>query len=307
MAKKKKKRGISEPFYTAKYLRRSRDLYRKYLESKPWTRQLHKEFLQLKPGIKVVDVGCGTGDFTRYIASLVGDRCKVIGVDSRGASLRTALSETRRAGMLDRISYRKGDAYSLPVEDNCADLACCRALLMHLKEPVKAVKQMARVAKPGGLVAAFETGGMFSFYDPTDEEFTRLAREINPAYFEGVRRLEGKDYEIGERLPSIFHDAGLSEIKAEIQGEAWMTCDPRLDIDYVKAEVKLGLEMFRQTKNDFKRALSAAGIKPAKTRKFIALQEKRFRKLLAPNSNLRDNTSFYGEARLLIAGRKKAS
>ncbi len=147
----KRRHGLSPTYYTVKYLRRSRELYRKYLETKPWLKQLYTNFFRLRPGIRIVDVGCGTGDFTRYIVGLVPGKCRAVGIDQRGVSLRSAEAETKKAGLSDRISYKKGDAYQIPIDDDYADLVCCRTLLMHLEEPARAVTEMVRIAKPGGI------------------------------------------------------------------------------------------------------------------------------------------------------------
>jgi len=110
---------------------------------------MHTSFLGLKPGMRIVDVGCGTGDFTRYLASLILAKSTIIGVDTRAASLRAAERETKNAKLDGSISYRKGDAYNIPIENGWADLACCRTVLMHLTDPLKAVREMARGNKEG--------------------------------------------------------------------------------------------------------------------------------------------------------------
>ncbi len=119
--------------------------------------------------MRIVDVGCGTGDFTRYLVELAGGKCNIIGVDTRAASLRTAAAQTRKAHLPSTITYRKGDAYNIPLPDGYADLTSCRTLLMHLTDPLKAVKEMARVTKKGGTVAAVERGEMNNIFDPEDE------------------------------------------------------------------------------------------------------------------------------------------
>jgi ubiquinone/menaquinone biosynthesis C-methylase UbiE len=78
---------------------------------------MHTCFLGVKSGMKIVDVGCGTGDFTRYLASLVPGKSTIIGVDARAASLRSAEKETARVRIGARISYRKEEAYKIPIED----------------------------------------------------------------------------------------------------------------------------------------------------------------------------------------------
>ena len=301
-----KKGGMSKTFYSLRYLRRSRELYGRYLESKSWVRQQYREFLQLRPGMRIVDIGCGTGDFTRYVVRLVPGKCQALGIDSRASSVRAAELETGTAGLSNRISYKQGDAYNLPVADDYADLTCCRSVLMHLQDPLEAVKQMTRITRRGGLVAAEEPSEMISLYDPEDEDFAKLAREIYPAYHEGIRKLEGRDYEIGERLPTIFREAGLGEIRAEVLGNLFMPSDSRTSMRDVKAQIRMELGIHQETKADFRRALEAAGVSSNRITRFLRLQETQFRRLLTSGETLRGNTTFFGSARCLVTGRKKA-
>ena len=233
----RKKTSISTHAFKTRYLRRSRQIYRNYLASKPWVRQMHASFLNVSAGMRIVDVGCGTGDFTRYLATFVPGRSTIIGVDARRASLKAVESETAKELLKARISYRQGDAYKIPVEDEWADLTCCRTLMMHLTEPLKAVKEMARVTRKGGTVAAFERGSIRTGFIPGDEKLTKLALRLSEAYVDGVRKLESKYFKIGERLPTIFREAGLSGIMVEIQADTYLAADPRRELKDVKDEL----------------------------------------------------------------------
>src|SRR2546428_307101 len=255
----RKKAGISSHAFRVRYLRRSREIYRRFLETKPWIKQMHSTFLGLKPGMKIVDVGCGTGDFTRYLAALISGKCAIIGVDIRAANTRTAERQTEKEGMASKITFRKGDAYNIPVEDGWADLVCCRTLLMHLTEPLKAVQEMSRVACRGGTVAAFERGRFESFYIPDDEGFTKLAVSLGDSYVDGVRKLEGKYFDIGSRLPTIFHKAGLREVMAEVQADTYLASDPRRRLEDVRDELAFYLATYKETKKLDDKAMQAGG------------------------------------------------
>ncbi len=300
----KKKNNVSTIAFKVRYLRRSRELYRRYLETKPWLKQLYVEFLGLKPGLRIVDVGCGTGDFTMRLARLIQGKCRVLGVDARGLSLRTAVSETRKAGYADRISYKKGDVYKLPVEDGYADLTACRTLLMHLKDPLGAVKEMARITKPGGLVAAVERGRMQSFFDPEDVEYSELAEEMGRAYLRGVERLEGKDFRVGDRLPYIFQKAGLEEIRAEVQPDPWMPCDLRYKLDDVKAELRFEYLVYKETRSVDRKSTIAGGVSGKRVDRFYRMYEQRLRRLLSDDTRLRRSTMLYAGGLYLVAGRR---
>jgi len=237
---------VSKLAFRVSYLRRSREIYRRYLESKPWLNELYTSFLNIKPGQKIVDVGCGPGDFTRQLARLSKQKATILGIDSNEKSIRAATTDTKKARLSQCVSYELGDVYKIPLEDGYADLTCCRTLLMHLTEPLKAVKEMARVTRTGGSVVALEGGKMGAFYDSNDEEYSMLAERAYEAWINGIRKLEGKEFKIGEKLPGIFREAGLSGIKAEVQADAWLYSDPRRRLSDVKAELRFDYSLFRE-------------------------------------------------------------
>lgn len=298
------KKGASSRFFRVSYLRRSRALYHRYIQAKPWVKQFFREFLALKPGMRIVDVGCGTGDFTRYLADLVPGKCQVMGVDTHVASLRAATSETRRAGLSGRVSYKKGDAYAIPLRDDFADITCCRNLLMHLTDPVSAVSEMARITKLGGIVVAVEPGRMRSFYDPEHVELAELDEVMSPAYLEGTRKLEGKEFGIGECLPAIFQEAGVQEIRAEILADAWTPSDTRLKKSHLRATVRFWRFLFKEGREDERRILSAAGMVSHQITRYFRLYDRWLRSLLVNNEEVRMRTLVIGSASFVIAGRK---
>ena len=299
----RKKAGISAHAFRVRYLRRSREIYRRFLETKPWIKQMHSTFLGLKPGMKIVDVGCGTGDFTRYIASLVPGKHRIIGVDLRTNNLRSAEKQTKKEGMTG-ITFRKGDAYNIPVEDGWADLVCCRTLLMHLTTPLKAVQEMSRVAREGGAVAAFEPGRFHSSYVPDDEKLSKIADKLALSYIDGVRKREGKNFDIGNRLPTIFHQAGLHDIAAEIQADTYLASDPRRKLEDVRDELGFYLALFKETKKIDARAMRAGGASTKEIDRYNRWYEKWTKSLLQDDEKLRNDTVFATGGFVLVIGRK---
>ncbi len=298
-----KKDGSSSRSFRVAFLRRSRRLWRS-VETRPRRKQFYQEFLELRPGMRIVDVGCGTGEFTRYLADLVQDGCQIVGVDARAASVKSAARETRQAGLSGRISYKKGDAYRLPIEDNFADLTCCRTLLMHLTDPARAVSEMARVTKLRGIVAAVEPGRMRSFYDPEHEELVELDEEMGRAYLKGVRKVEGKEMGIGERLPSIFLTAGLGELRVEIVADAWMPCDARHTKYHAREFMEYTYLLFKQGKKDERRILRAVGVPPRKITSYHDQCEAWYRHLLSEGEKLRTSAMVVASTSFVITGRK---
>ncbi len=255
--------------------------------------------------MRIVDVGCGTGDLTRYLASLIPGKCQIIGLDTKTSSLKVAVSETRRAGLSRKISYRKGDVYNIPLGDEYADLTCCRAVLMHLQDPLRAVSQMTRITKKGGLVAAMEPGNANSFYDPKDEEFTELSYEMNRAFVRGLRKLEGTDPQIGDRLPSIFLKAGLQEIRAEVLAGAILYCDARRRPQDFKQQLRFWRQTQRERKRELRRAMLAGGATKEKIGEYLRRREEKYLRLLSDDKGLRNNATLTVWASYIITGVRK--
>ena len=264
---------------------------------------MHSTFLGLKSGMKIVDVGCGTGDFTRYLASLVPGKHQIIGVDLRANNIRSAEKQTKKEGIRG-ITFRKGDAYNIPVEDDWADLVCCRTLLMHLTDPTKAVHEMSRVTKKRGAVAAIEPGRFQSFYIPYDERLSKLANKLGLAYIDGIRKREGKNFDIGGRLPTVFRQAGLRDVAAEVQADTYLTSDPRRKLEDVRDELGFYLALFKETRKLDSVAMQAGGASKREVTQYNQWYEKWTKDLLGDNEKLRNDTVFSAGGFVLVIGRK---
>ena len=98
-------------------------------------------------GQRVLDVACGTGAVARTAADAVGPEGQVVGVD-----LNPAMLDVARASRPD-LEWFQGDAEDLPFETDSFDAALCQSALFFFPEPSRAVREMARVVGPGGIVA----------------------------------------------------------------------------------------------------------------------------------------------------------
>lgn len=108
----------------------------------------------LKPHYSILDVGCGPGSITADFAELV-PQGKVTGVDFVESVLENARAHAEGRGITN-IVYEAVDANALPYPDASFDVVFCHQVLQHVNDPVGILKEMKRVAKPGGIVAARE-------------------------------------------------------------------------------------------------------------------------------------------------------
>lgn len=115
-------------------------------------KRIARLLLGLVPGDGVLDIACGTGNFTRDFARAAGPTGLVVGLDVSITMLSRAVEDT---GGMEQVAYVRGDAQTLPFRDRSFDAVCCFAALHLFADPMKALDSMARVLTPGGRVAIF--------------------------------------------------------------------------------------------------------------------------------------------------------
>jgi len=158
----------------------------------------------------LLDVGCESGTITKDFAVLVAPG-RVVGVDVDDAVLERARAESAE---LAGIEYMFGNVYELPFDDGSFDVVHAHQVLQHLSDPVGALREMARVAKPGGLVAARDANyATMAWYPPTPEMTEWLA------LYRAVAHVNGAEPDAGPRLLAWAHAAGLTAV--ESSASAW--------------------------------------------------------------------------------------
>jgi arsenite methyltransferase len=104
---------------------------------------------KLRPGERVVDVGCGAGMDSLIAAKKVGPDGRVIGVDMTPSMLEKARHAAEEMGRAN-VEFREGYAEALPVEDGWADVVISNGVLNLMPDKTAALEEMSRVLKPGG-------------------------------------------------------------------------------------------------------------------------------------------------------------
>lgn len=117
------------------------------------TRSLAK-LAGLKPGMKVLDLGCGVGGPARTLAAEFG--CQVTGLDLTEEFCRAAEMLTAKVGLDDKIEFKHGSALDMPFEDESFDAVWAQNMDMNIEDKQGLIREISRVLKPKGLFA-FET------------------------------------------------------------------------------------------------------------------------------------------------------
>lgn len=169
----------------------------------PWIEKLRPR--------RAIDVGCGTGRWTA--------RLSAIGVDLSSAMLAVAAA---KPGLRGRLAA--ADAASLPIASSAADLVLCALTLGHLSDPVSAIRELARILRPGGtlLLTDFHPTAAEQGWRRTFRRDGHVYELENHAYTldqlrggaPNLELVESADATIGEPERTLFHTAGKLELFA---------------------------------------------------------------------------------------------
>ncbi|WP_433335187.1 methyltransferase domain-containing protein [Spirillospora sp. CA-294931] len=167
----------------------------------------------LVAGASVLDVGCGPGTITAGIADLVAPG-RVTAVDAA----ENVLAEAARACAGRDVTFAVADVHALDFADGTFDVVHAHQVLQHVADPVAALREMRRVCKPGGVVAARDAdfGGMIWYPDPPGMD------EWRPVYYR-VARGNGGEPDAGRRLVAWARRAGFTEVAASASSWCYST------------------------------------------------------------------------------------
>jgi SAM-dependent methyltransferase len=166
--------------------------------------------LGLSPGDGVLDVACGTGNFTREFARTVGPDGLAVGIDVSETMLARAVTDTETAGLLDRTAYVRGDAVDLPFVESSFDAVCCFAALHLFEHPMRALDRMTEVLTPGGRLALFTSAqGRTALMRPWASLAGRRSGMRMFELHEVVEALEARGYgEVQQRVAGVTQFVG---------------------------------------------------------------------------------------------------
>jgi SAM-dependent methyltransferase len=167
----------------------------------------------LASGQRLLDVGAGPGTITADLVELVGE---VVALEvSEDAA---ALTRSGAPG----VDVRVGDVHALPFAEGEFDVVHAHQVLQHVADPVQALREMARVAHPGGLVAARDSDYATFAWWPRLPELDRWLE-----LYSAAARANGGEPDAGRRLLAWAHAAGLSDVTATSSTWCYATPETR--------------------------------------------------------------------------------
>lgn len=160
----------------------------------------------LRPGMRVVEFGCGTGNMTCWLAERVGSTGSVVGLDNSRAQLALARRQAA-ARHLTNATFALADIHAPGLPRGSFDLAYARLLLMHLTDPVAALRAMKALVRPGGLVVCEEMDLSRWLCDPPSCLVAR-SHELKVA----LSDRHGQHWRLGTSLHRVFRQAGFRDL-----------------------------------------------------------------------------------------------
>jgi len=186
----------------------SREVDRLELKTNPVAAEEQLRWAGLKMNMRSLEVGCGSGAVTRVMAQLAAPG-RVMGIDQDEGRLAAARRRAAEEG--SAIEFVRGAAYALPIDAAQFDFSWSRFLFQYLPDPARALRELVRVTRPGGIVTVADLDGQI-------EQFYPLAPKLQADLDEALAVLgkTGFDTRVGRKLYSMFFSAGLSDLAVRV-------------------------------------------------------------------------------------------
>ncbi len=172
-------------------------------------KQLTYELMQIEPGHKVLDVGCGPATDTIQLAPLVGSSGEVIGVDFDREMIDEANQKAENVNLDQWVRHQQANVTSLPFEDGYFDSCRSDRVFQHLSEPERVLSEMTRVTKSGGWLVVVDTDHATLSVDTPEVDLERRLMRVH------VEKRMNNIFS-GRQLYRQFKKQGLRSISFEL-------------------------------------------------------------------------------------------
>jgi demethylmenaquinone methyltransferase/2-methoxy-6-polyprenyl-1,4-benzoquinol methylase len=173
--------------------------------------------LQLGSGARVLDVATGTGDLAIQVARAAAD-VRVVGLDPSAKMLEIGRQKIRDGGLGERVELRAGDAQELPFADSTFDGVCIAFGIRNVPDRARALREMARVTRPGGRIAVLELSEPRGVLAPIARLHVHTLVPWVGALLSGAREYRYLERSIAafpppERFAEMMEQAGLEVVE----------------------------------------------------------------------------------------------
>lgn len=177
------------------------------------TRDLETNLLKqagLAPGMRVLDLACGPGLISCALAEICSPG-EVLGVDISPELIEEARALQAKES-IGNLSFQTGNVYELDLPQSSFDFVYARFLFQHLEFPERAVSNILRLLKPGGVFCAVDVDDEWLMLHPAPKEFSAFTQRAAEA-----QASHGGDRFVGRRLGQYLHGTGYRDVQTHVQ------------------------------------------------------------------------------------------
>jgi SAM-dependent methyltransferase len=166
--------------------------------------------LGLKPGMRVLDAGCGTGEALQWLCDAVSPLGTVVGIDLAAAHVFAA-----RAGASGQALVLQADVRRPPLAPRSFDLIWSVNTINHLREPLAGVAVLASLLRPGGRIALGQSSLLPDMFFAWDSRLERLTTEAVRGYYRDRYGLSERDLADTRSILGLLRRASLHSVTAQ--------------------------------------------------------------------------------------------
>jgi SAM-dependent methyltransferase len=178
----------------------------------------HVRHVPAQPGMRILDAGCGSGSMARAMAKAASGSA-VVGIDLRDRYIDYARKRAEAEG-LRNLTFETADVRDLGFADGAFDIIWTKYLLQWVADPMRAMREFARVLKPGGLLVSANFDGFAITNEPPDPAIQPMMEFV----FKGL-----VDPFIGRKMAGMCRDSGLIDIDVKMETDRVFTVIGSID------------------------------------------------------------------------------
>jgi len=166
--------------------------------------------LSLRPGMRILDAGCGTGEVTTWLLEEIRHEGLVVGIDLAAAHVAVA-----RRHVSPEALVAQADMLALPLKPASFDLVWCANTLHHLHDPLTGIEALTRLLRPGGRIALAQSAFLPDMYFAWDARLERLTTEAVRQYYRDRYGLQESDLTAVRSTVGLLRRAKLARVTAK--------------------------------------------------------------------------------------------